>query len=38
MSASILPSISDYNLILESKDGNEDHSVKIKFNGNFGEV
>ena len=38
MSASILPSISDYNLILESKDGNEDHFVKIKFNGNFGEV
>lgn len=27
-----------FNLVLESKDGNEDHFIKIKFDGNFGEV
>jgi hypothetical protein len=29
---------SDYNLVLKSKDGNEDNFVKIKFDGNFGEI
>ena len=29
---------STYNLILESKDGNEDHFIKIKFDGDFGEI
>lgn len=29
---------SNYNLVLESKDGIEDHFVKIKFDGDFGEI
>jgi len=29
---------SNYNLVLESKDGNEDHFIKIKFDGDFGEI
>ena len=28
----------NYNLVLESKDGIEDHFVKIKFDGDFGEI
>jgi glutamate synthase domain-containing protein 3 len=31
-------SASTENLILESKDGIEDHFVKIKFDGNFGTI
>ena len=31
-------SASTENLILESKDGNEDHFIKIKFDGNFGAI
>ena len=31
-------SASTENLILKSKDGNEDHFVKIKFDGNFGTI
>jgi hypothetical protein len=31
-------SASTENLILESKDGNEDHFIKIKFDGNFGTI
>ena len=31
-------SASTENLILESKDGNENHFVKIKFDGNFGTI
>ena len=27
-----------FNLVLESKDGNEEHFIKIKFDGNFGEI
>lgn len=27
-----------YNLVLKSKDGNPDHFVNIKFDGNFGEI
>ena len=27
----------EYNMVLESKDGNPDHFIKIKFDGNFGE-
>ena len=29
---------SDYNMVLPSKDGIEDHFIKIKFDGNFGEI
>ena len=29
---------SDYNMVLPSKDNNEDHFIKIKFDGNFGEI
>ena len=28
----------DYNMVLPSKDGIEEHSIKIKFDGNFGEI
>lgn len=28
----------EYNLVLESKDGIDEHFIKIKFNGNFGEI
>jgi hypothetical protein len=28
----------EYNLILKSKDGNDEHFIKIKFDGNFGEI
>ena len=28
----------DYNLVLPSKDENEEHFIKIKFDGNFGEI
>ena len=28
----------EFNLVLESKDGNPDHFIKIKFDGNFGEI
>jgi hypothetical protein len=28
----------DYNLVLPSKDGNDEHFIKIKFDGNFGEI
>jgi uncharacterized protein (TIGR02145 family) len=28
----------DYNMVLPSKDENEDHFIKIKFDGNFGEI
>ena len=28
----------DYNMVLHSKDENEDHFIKIKFDGNFGEI
>ena len=27
-----------FNLVLESKDGNEEHFIKIMFDGNFGEI
>lgn len=27
-----------FNLVLESRDGNEEHFIKIKFDGNFGEI
>jgi len=29
---------SNYNLVLETKDGVEEHFIKIKFDGNFGEI
>ena len=35
---STLPSESEYNLILKSKDGIDEHFIKIKFDGNFGEI
>lgn len=35
---STLPSESEYNLILKSKDGIDGHFIKIKFDGNFGEI
>lgn len=38
LSASTVPSVSEYNLTLKSKDGIDEHFVKIKFNGNFGEI
>ena len=38
LSASTVPSVSEYNLIFKSKDGIDEHFVKIKFNGNFGEI
>ena len=38
LSASMLPSLSEYNLILKSKDGLEEHQVRIKFDGDFGEI
>ena len=28
----------DYNMVLETKDGNEEHFIKIKFDGNFGRI
>jgi Skp family chaperone for outer membrane proteins len=28
----------EYNLVLESKDGIDEHFIKIKFDGNFGEI
>ena len=28
----------EYNMVLPSKDENEDHFIKIKFDGNFGEI
>ena len=28
----------EFNMVLKSKDGNEDHFIKIKFDGNFGEI
>ena len=28
----------EYNMVLPSKDDNEDHFIKIKFDGNFGEI
>lgn len=28
----------EFNMVLESKDGNEDHFIKIQFDGNFGEI
>lgn len=31
-------STKDPNLVLESKDGNEEHFIKIEFDGNFGEI
>ena len=38
MSASTIPSISEYNLILKTKDDNPDHSIKVTFDGSFGEI
>ena len=28
----------EFNMVLESKDGNEEHFIKIQFDGNFGEI
>ena len=28
----------EYNMVLPSKDGDDEHSIKIKFDGNFGEI
>ena len=28
----------EYNIVLDSKDGNEEHFIKIKFDGNFGKI
>jgi hypothetical protein len=28
----------EYNMVLESKDANEEHFIKIVFDGNFGEI
>jgi len=36
MSASVEKN--DFNLVLESKDKNPDHFIKVKFDGNFGEI
>ena len=34
----VSPTDGEYNMILKSKDGIDDHFVKIKFDGNFGEI
>jgi hypothetical protein len=34
----IAASSDEYNMVLPSKDKNDEHSIKIKFDGNFGEI
>ena len=38
ISADVSEDNEEYNLVFKSKDGEDEHSIKVKFDGNFGEI